>query len=189
MDARQLRTRRPNPCFGGSLLCLLLAAGAALGEPHPGAVSQAQVEAAFLYNFTKFVEWPDHAAHRPIVIGVLGESRLTADLRAIVADRKVNGRAIVVRTVATLDEVKAVQILFVESEADAWFQALKDGLGDAPVLTVGESAAFIGAGGAIRFVARDSKLRFEINVGAAERARLKVSAQLQELATAVVRRP
>ncbi|HJR70923.1 MAG TPA: YfiR family protein [Gammaproteobacteria bacterium] len=151
-------------------------------------LSEAQIKAAFLYNFTRFVEWPEEAfaaPHDPLVIGVLGESALTEDLRSIVAGRKINGRAIVVRNVENESDAAATQVLFVSAAGDARLGALHDSLADRAVLTVGESSAFASAGGVISFVEHAGKLRFEINTAAAARARVKVSAELQKLATAV----
>ena len=149
---------------------------------------EAQVKAAFLYNFTRFVEWPEQAfdtPRDPLVIGVLGERALAENLRTIAAGRKVNGRRIVVREIENRDDAAAAQVLFVGVAGDAHFGALRDALAERPVLTVGESSAFASAGGAIVLVEHGGKLRFEINVAAAERAQVRVSAELQKLATAV----
>ena len=79
--------------------------------------------------------------------------------------------------------------MFVTATEDRRFAALPTSYREGAVLTVGESPAFAAAGGAIAFVRQDGKLRFEINISAAERAHLKVSGELQKLAAAVVRSP
>jgi hypothetical protein len=175
-----------------SLACIVaLAAGDAFGGDPP-VLTGAEIQAAFIYNFTKFVDWPSDAftsKTQPIVIGVLGASGLTDELRTIVEGRKVNGRPIVVRAVADESDLGPTQVLFVGEVEDARFAALEPLIGDAPILTVGESAAFTAAGGAFRFVQHEGKLRFEINMSSVERRRLKVSGELQKLATAVRREP
>jgi hypothetical protein len=100
--------------------------------------------------------------------------------------RTVKGRPIVVRTVRTADEVRATQLLFVTAAEEAHFRALRTQIVDSPVLTVGESPSF-SATGAIGFVQQGEKLRFEINIDVAQRSQLKISSQLQKLATAVRR--
>src|SRR5580693_8957863 len=84
-------------------------AGAADGAAAaPG--RECEIKAAFLYNFTKFVDWPAATfanADAPIVIGVLGDSPCAQALERLVKDRKVNGRAIVVRRIASGEEAKA----------------------------------------------------------------------------------
>jgi hypothetical protein len=149
-----------------------------------------QLKAAFLFNFTKFVEWPagrfaDDTS--PIVIGVLGRNPFEDKLANLVKDRLVNGRAIVVRSVTAADDPRTVHVLFVPGgeeptgSAPAWQNSA--------VLTVGESRAFAALGGNITFTQEGDKVRFEINLATAERDELKISAQLLKLATAVRRKP
>jgi hypothetical protein len=169
--------------------CVLLLAVGALGL-RAEVAKEDQVKAAFLYNFTKFVEWP--AARfsdptSPIVIGVPGRSPLATEVEKIVRDRTVNGRPIRVKSIGTAEDVPGVHLLFLpENEenrlpAAAWR--------DRAVMTVGESPRFTEQGGIITFIRQGDKLRFDINMTAAERGGLKISAQLQKLAASVRRRP
>jgi hypothetical protein len=177
-------------CVGGLLWCLALASGAAIAEE--AVVSESQIKAAFLYNFPKFVEWPNGSLadkSEPITIGVVGDAELAVDLEAIVAGRKVNGRAIVVRDVEPADEVAALQMLFVSAAEEESLGALAESAAQVAILTVGESPAFASAGGIITFVQQNGKLRFEINMTSAERAQLRVSAELQKLAVSIKRSP
>jgi uncharacterized protein DUF4154 len=166
-------------------------AGAADGSAAaPG--RECEIKAAFLYNFTKFVDWPAQTfanADAPLVIGVLGASPCVQALERLVRDRKVNGRTIVVRPIASAEEAKVTQLLFVGSAQETQFAGLKAAIESLPVLTVGESPRFATLGGAIDFVPQDDKIRFEININAAEHAGLKISAQLQKLAAVVHRSP
>jgi len=172
------------------VLCGLLCPG---GHPARGAnvevPKEYQVKAAFLYNFTKFVEWPPASfadETSPIVIGVLGRNPFGDELEKIVKDRTVNHRTILVKLIHTADEVSTVQLLFVpvgeESRLPtaAWQHAA--------VVVVGESPHFAAAGGIITFLREADKVRFAINLESAERAGLKISAQLLKLATEVQRK-
>jgi hypothetical protein len=169
------------------LLCACMAgvfAGAA-GVACAAGPSDYDIKAAFLYNFTKFVEWPQGAfpgVEDPIVVGVLGAPQCAEALEQLVKTRKVSGRSIVVRRVATAQEAKSAHVLFVGVDEATQFARMLPALQGAPVLTVGESSDFTGLGGEITFVLEDSKVRFEINSVAAERAGLKISAQLLKLA-------
>lgn len=151
-----------------------------------------QVKAAFLYNIPKFVEWPAGSFNNdsdPVVIGVFGKSPFGDQLNVIVRDRKINGRDIVVKQVNSAEEIKATHLLFFSINDDRQFSVIQAAIRDSPVLTVGESASFAAAGGIINFVLLGDKVRFEINMASAERAGLKVSAQLQKLATTIRRTP
>ena len=93
-------------------LCAVAMCGSAAAGPRPAA-GESQIKSAFLYNFTKFVEWPDAALPRRRADRHRHPRRkpLTAELEAIVAGRKVNGRAIEMRAIAW--QSKATQMLFV----------------------------------------------------------------------------
>ena len=123
------------------------------------------------------------------MIGVLGDSPCAQELEHLIKDRKVNGRTIVMRRIASAEEAKVTQLLFVGFAQETQFAGLKAAIESLPVLTVGESPRFATLGGAIDFVPQGDKIRFEINIDAAEHAGLKISAQLQKLAAVVHRSP
>jgi hypothetical protein len=165
--------------LAGGLLCLPL---------HAQVTKEYQVKAAFLYNFTKFVEWPASRfkdTSSPIVIGLFGQNQFGDELAKIVAGRKANGREIEVREIGSAADATSVQIVFIGAGGEQSLGETLATLDAAGVLTVGESPQFIAAGGMINFVVEADKIRFEINLGASERAGLKISAQLLKLATAV----
>jgi hypothetical protein len=174
-------------------LALIWAAPALAGAAGAAAAParEYEIKAAFLYNFTKFVDWPAQTFANddaPIVIGVLGDSPCVQALERLIKDRKVNGRTIVVRRIASAAEAKVTQLLFVGSAQEAQFAGLEPAIESLPVLTVGESPGFATLGGAIDLLPQGDKIRFEINIDVAEHAGLKISAQLQKLATVVHRR-
>ena len=151
-----------------------------------------QIKAAFVYNFTKFVSWPAQsfaAADSPIVVGVLCQTAIAAELETTVKNRKVNGRAIAVLRMNGPEQAASTNMVFVCASEDAQFAAVRKAIATSPVLTVGESASFGQQGGMINFVLEGDKIRFEINTDSAENAGLKISAQLQKLAVAIRRGP
>jgi hypothetical protein len=169
------------------LLCLRLLAGdASAADPVP---SEYQVKAAFLYNFAKFVDWPAPSfpdANSPIVIGVVGENPFGNALEQLAQGRRINGRAILVKPIHSAAAAKGTHLLFFTAAEEGRFNGMRDNLG--AVLTVGESDSFSRKGGMINFVFEGEKIRFEINAGQAEAMGLKISAQLQKLATKVWRK-
>jgi hypothetical protein len=154
------------------------------------ATKEYQIKAAFLYNFAKFVEWPASAhqdAASPLIIGVFGKNPFGSELEKAVKDRKINGREILVKAIETADAARTVHLLFAGAGEDARLDSLREALKGSCVLMVGESDAFARQGGIIRFSLDADKVRFEINMDAAEQAGLKISAQLQKLAKAIKR--
>ena len=188
MEARDARKHsKLARCAAVGLLCLTraFAAGADSGVSH-----EYEIKAAFLFNFTRFIEWPSFSfadAASPIVIGVIGTDPFGGALASIVQGRRVNGRPIVARYVTRDEEARATHLLFVGLTKEEDIARLMRALSGYPVTTVGESPAFAAQGGTITFVLQGDKVRFEINAAAAAQTHVRISAQLEKLAT-VVRR-
>ncbi len=180
--------RRPRLTFLVWLGWLVLVQPAAAAD---AAVSKEyELKAAFLYNFTKFIEWP--AARfandaSPVVIGVLGKNPFGDELESVVKGRTVKGRDIVVKLLASADEAPAVHILFVPAGEEPRLAAT-DAWRKIAVVVVGESPRFAPLGGAITFKPEADKVRFAIDLAAAESVGLKISAQLLKLAVEVHRK-
>jgi len=162
------------------LACLLVPPLAAEEAP-----SESQVKAAFLFNFVKFIEWPADSFRENggrMRLCVLGDGPLRPELERVAGGKTVNGHLLEVARVSAGDDLAHCRMLFVTATPGG---ALRKGLADlrnAPVLTVGESAEFTRQGGMIRFLMLDNRVRFEINVAAAEQAGLKISSKLLALA-------
>jgi hypothetical protein len=174
--------------WGALGLALLVAAvvrpASAAEEP---VSKEYQIKAAFLYNFTKFVEWPAdrfESAEQPIVIGVLGRNQFGDELEKIVQGRKVGGRTLTILHCEKVAEAARTHVVFVSADDEALLKALAAARFPG-VLIVSDADT---RGAMIEFTTVGDKVRFEIDVIAAERAGLKVSAQLQKLATNVRRR-
>ncbi len=177
-DARIHRSGRPRPAGPARRLAVLGVALGLLGADAPG---EYEIKAAFLYNFAKFVEWPDGTLERSerFTICVVGASDVSEQLDRVVDGRNVGGRAVAVETLPGPEEGAGCQILFATDSAAA--EATR-GLGFPGVLTVGERSSFAREGGMINFVFIDKKVRFEINKKSAEEAGLAISSKLLKLA-------
>jgi hypothetical protein len=142
-----------------------------------------QLKAAFIYNFTQFVDWPDKAFAKPdspIVITVLGENPFGNVLDQVTKGKQIRGRDIVVHYVKDPAKVGQTHILFVGAPHNQNpAEALRGLTG---VLTISDSDNFTANGGMIRFFSEENKLRFEINTKATDNAGIKVSAKLLQLA-------
>ncbi|MEY2407472.1 MAG: hypothetical protein QOF48_142 [Verrucomicrobiota bacterium] len=171
--------------------CLFAGApGTAAAEPP--AAREYQLKAAFLYNFTKFVEFPAQSfsdAKAPIVIGVFGKSALSAELESAVKDRHVDGRSFVIKSLDQPGEVTQVHVVFICGGEIGRFSEIQHCLKGTGVLTVGDTDTFSKHGGMINFVMEGGKLRFDINNDSAEAAGIKLSAQLLKLARTVRHTP
>jgi hypothetical protein len=153
-------------------------------------LTEDQIKAGFLFNFTKFVDWPPDAfpiASAPIVIAVVGANPFGDTLSATAAGKTVGGRAVVVKQFKEGQDLRACTILFISSSEKRQSAHILESLKGSSVLTVSEIAGFARSGGMIAFLVEENKVRLEINLGAASEARLKVSAKLIGVARLVPR--
>jgi hypothetical protein len=146
------------------------------------------IKAAFLYNFTQFVDWPTNSfadANAPLTIGILGNDPFGDALDEIVRGEKANGHPLVVKRFQAGEPITDCHILFIsQSEAKRINEILEDLKGRC-VLTVGETDGFAQSGGMIRFVTEKNKIRLRINVDAAHAVNLSLSSRLLRLAEIV----
>lgn len=143
-----------------------------------------EVKAAFLFNFAKFVEWPamnDGA----LQIGVLGNDGLGDSLREIVRGKTVNGRPLATRRVNPNDDLSRLHVLFVGASEKARVADVLKRVEGSSVLTVSDVDKFCHQGGVIALTQEGNHVRFDINLDAADRSKLKVSSKLLTLARTV----
>ena len=148
-------------------------------------VDEYQVKAAFIYNFAKFVQWPANAFQRPsdpISICLLGQDPFGSSLDDTVANRTIDGRSLTIRRLANVKQVAGCHVLFIGSAEDKRLPSVVAGIRATGVLTIGDSD-FSGADDVvINFKLESGKVRFDINVDAAEREKLRISSRLLSLA-------
>ncbi len=181
---RRHAVAHPWSAFVRMALALLLVCPFAVGAHD---LSEAQVKAAYIHNFAKFVEWPAEAfaaAQAPLVLCVAGKDGLGGALAAI-EGKPVQGRDLRIKRAVGTDEVRTCHMLFVSEGDEKSVGEVLRAVGALPVLTIGDVDGFAAAGGAIGFVPRDDRVLFEINPDAAKRANLKISSQLLRLAIIV----
>jgi len=178
-------------------LCLLLVlwiavSGGLVARAESSALTMHQVQAAFLFNFAKFVTWPDDAFQRSgdsLIIGVLGEAPFGAVLEETIRDKTIMGKKLAVKRFVRIQDAANSHILFLSSSEESHLPQIMKGLEQASVLTVSDMEQFAERGGMIAFTVEDQKVRFNVNVGAVERAGLKMGSQLLKLARIVGDKP
>jgi len=180
-----LTRRRGAGCLAALLLAGISPAAETGGESPPAPVhSEHEIESAMLYNFTKFVEWPDGALGEggaPVVVGAWNDGLVPA-LEAALRNKMIQGHPIVVRRLNSSADAKGCTVLLVGAADRKEIARIVQYVGRSPILTVGERVQFSRLGGVIAFIREGNRIRFEINVDAAERAGLHVSSKLLRLA-------
>jgi hypothetical protein len=149
---------------------------------------QYQAEAAYIFNFLKFVEWPDDPSmdlHVPWVIGIVGEARLGVKLSELARRETIQGHELQVRLFQPSEDLRACHILFIGASQNKRLPAILMALNGASVLTVADMENFTESGGMIQLVMKDDGMRFVIDLSSTSHARLKVSSKLLSLARTV----
>lgn len=149
----------------------------------PQASLENDVKAAFLYNFTKFVEWPAPAeAAEPFRVCTLADDAFIEALDRTIAGESVGPRRLVQVEPRSIEQARRCAILYIGSRFSDQGAPLVDAVRDLPVLTVGEGQAFVKQGGAIGFVLENNRVRFDISQRAVQRSGLKASSKLLRVA-------
>jgi hypothetical protein len=151
-----------------------------------------EVKAVYLYNFGRFATWPPTVAAADdsvFPVCVLGRDPFGASLDAALAGETIGGKRVVARRLTKPQDAVGCRILFVSASEEAeWLHILKV-IDSTSMLTVSDMPQFVARGGMIQFVFQDNRVRFEVNLAAAEQASLTLSSDLLKVATAVRRGP
>ena len=144
-----------------------------------------QVKAAFIYNFSQFVDWPPSAFdgnQSPFVIGILGENPFGNYLEELVKDEMAGTRNIVIKKYRDVDDVRNCNILYINIPNAA--EAVR-ALHNKSILTVSDADNFARDGGMVRFVTQSNKIKLQINPAAARAVNISISSKLLRVADIV----
>ena len=171
------------------ILMSMLLLGARPGlTAQTGHVSEYELKAVFLFNFVQFVEWPPEAfsdSRTPLVIGVVGDDPFGPFLDETVSGETVRQRPLEIRRYQGMDEITTCHLLFISESETERLDEILTALKDRSILTVSDDERFTQRGGVIRFVVDRARIRLQINLEAAQAARLTISSKLLRLAEVV----
>jgi hypothetical protein len=166
----------------GVCLTLIAAMPAAAAD---SAASEYAVKAAIVHKIAKFVTWPDSNAGpggQTLSICLPELDPIGPAIEAL-SGEVVHGRPIeVLKLNEVATSITDCKILYLSRPSSAEYLSLIDRVADAPVLTIGDSEEFVNSGGIVSLEINKAQIQFAINVGASQRAGLKISAHLLQLA-------
>jgi len=152
----------------------------------------AELKVAYIYNFTRFIRWPEAPASRPFIIGVIGDPVIEEALRVLEKDgKRVDDRRIEIHGYTSGDGLGPCDVLFVGADAEGQLDTILRQTAGKPTLLVGDTRGYAGRGVAIELFRKpdvfrkSERLRFRINRSALIAHGLKVSAQLYYVAEIV----
>jgi hypothetical protein len=195
-----MTTRRsrhlPNPGVSWLAVACIIAGSRSVPAQPPNP-TEYQVKAAYLSNFGRFVEWPARAPlaeDQPFNVCVLGEDPFGPSLDAAVARETIHKAPLAAKRISATpstitQEAAGCHIIFISGSEEMKLKSILAALGNTAALTVSDIPQFAKRGGMIELVLVGKRVRFEINLAAAERAGLTLSSELLKLATAVRKAP
>lgn len=174
------------------LTALLLAGNVRSIAAQSTPANEYEVKAAFLFHFAQFVEWPEGTfqnANSPLVYCTIGEDPFQGALEASFRGKAIGPHSLQVRHLKDSSEAQGCHVVFLGKVAKRLVPEELASLKGNPILTVGETQQFAQNSGMIGFCMEENKIRFDINLEAAERANLRVSSRLLTLAKTVIGKP
>jgi hypothetical protein len=146
------------------------------------------VKAAFIYKFLAYVDWPPDALSEPsapLVVGVLNEEDVAADLGRLALSKTVNNRMVKVRLLRDGEPLNGLHALYTGNAEYGSLHGLLRAAQARPILTITDAEGALAMGSIINFRIVDNRVRFEISYDAAEKSNLRLSSRLISVAYAV----
>lgn len=150
------------------------------------------LKVAFIYNFTRFIRWPEAPADQPFVICVIDDTVMENHLRLLEQEaRQVDGRPITIRGYASPGVPGPCEILFIGAAVEAELDSIVRRTHGKPVLLVGDTPGYAGRGVAVELFIRSDifrkkeRLRLRIDPASLRDRGLVVSAQLYDVAEVI----
>ncbi|GIV37192.1 MAG: hypothetical protein KatS3mg032_1571 [Cyclobacteriaceae bacterium] len=162
------------------LMFFLMMAGAAVtgqAQERP----EHEIHAAMLFNFIKYVQWPDEAAPGDFVVGVMGEDNVFNTLKAWYDGKPKGAKKYVVKKLTTANEAASCHVVYLGKSKSKEFENIKSSIAGKPVLTVTDGNGLGQKGSCINFRVIDGKLKWELNQATFSSSNLKVSGQLASM--------
>lgn len=147
-----------------------------------GQVEISRAQANFIYNFTKFFDWPQTEKTGDFVIGVFGSRELATNLEKVTSGKKNVTQNIVIKYFNNFDQVSKCHVIFVASVKSNKIASIHTKTG-MHCLIISDSRSAINNGAAIRFVLESDRLKYEFSKGNALKHGLKFHSKISEMAS------
>lgn len=147
------------------------------------AATSYKIQTIFMYNFSKYIEWPADAAKGDFVIGVIGPDELVDEINKMATAKSTSERKFVVKQINNPSEVSNLHILLVASAENQHLAAAISKAEGSHTLVVSQSDGAITKGSCINFlVTSEGKLQYELNIEKIQSKGLKIASNLVAMA-------
>ncbi|MDL5050208.1 YfiR family protein [Oscillatoria amoena NRMC-F 0135] len=151
--------------------------GVALAQERPNH----EIHAAMVFNFIKYVQWPDEGSSGEFVVGVMGEDDVYNTLKTWYDGKPKGAKKYVVKKLSSASEAASCHVVYLGKTKSKEFENIKSNISGKPVLTVTDGSGLGQKGSCINFKVIDGKLKWELNQGTITGSNLKVSGQLSSM--------
>ena len=154
--------------------------------PEDSEESNARIKAIYIYNFTKYIEWPENYREGTFIIGFIGNnSALFNELSKMALSKKVGTQSIEIRNISTIDDNTKFNIIFVLSDNSGQLTDVITKAKGKSTLMITEKPGMAQKGAAINFIVEDNKQKIEMNKANIEKYKLKVATNLVQMSKQV----
>jgi hypothetical protein len=141
-----------------------------------------RAQSMFIYNFSRLIEWPASQKTGPFVIGVLGSSSITSELKTYTTGKSVGSQPIMIKVFKNISEISSCHILYLPFSETKQLPNITAQMSSKNMLIITEKNGAVELGSAINFVVIGDKLKFELCPNNATKYDIKVSSKLNEMA-------
>jgi len=169
------------------IAALLIITSWAVPYAQPQEAQEYELKSAVLFKLLKFIAWPEgviEASNNKYILYVLGDSLVGESLQRY-DGKEIEGKTLEIHMVKKIEDIGPCHIVFVCSSERAQLSPIIKTLEERSILTIGDTEGFIQQGGIINLVIKESRIRFEVSVKAAEHASLQISSKLLRLAVII----
>jgi YfiR/HmsC-like len=144
-----------------------------------------EMHAMMLYNFIKYIQWPNEGDGGEFVVGVMGEDDVFNTLKAWYDGKPKGTKKYVIKKLTSAAEAGDCQVVYLGRNKNKEFENIKGATTGKSILTITDSYNLGQKGSCINFKVMDGKLKFELNQASVSGANLKVSGQLSSMAIVI----
>ena len=144
-----------------------------------------EIHAQMMFNFIKYIQWPNEAEGGEFVVGVMGEEDVFNTLKAWYDGKPKGAKKYVVKKLSNADEAATCSVVYLGKSKSKEFENIKNASTGKPILTITDSFNLGQKGSCINFKVIDGKLKFELNQAAVAGSSLKVSSALTSMAIVI----
>jgi YfiR/HmsC-like len=141
-----------------------------------------EIHSAMLYNFIKYVQWPNEGDGGEFIVGVLGEDDVFNTLKQWYDGKPKGSKKYVIKKLTSVADAATCSVIYVGKGKSNQFDEIRGSIVGKPVMTITNGNGLGQKGSCINFKVIDGKLKFEMNQSTFSTANLKVSSQLSSMA-------